>query len=41
MQIKPVDVDKSRDPFVKELGNLSELRVLRINNNEPNVEESM
>ncbi|XP_039778626.1 uncharacterized protein LOC120645995 [Panicum virgatum] len=41
LQIKPVDVDKSRDPFVKELGNLSELRVLRINNNEPNVEESM
>ena len=37
LQIKPVDVDKSRDPFVKELGNLSEFRVLRINNNEPNV----
>ncbi|RLN33226.1 leucine-rich repeat protein SHOC-2-like isoform X2 [Panicum miliaceum] len=41
LQIKPVDADKSRDPFVKELGNLSELRVLRINNNEPNVKESM
>lgn len=42
LQIKPVDVDKSRDPFVKELSNLSELKVLRINNNEPNdVKESM
>ncbi|CAM0145568.1 unnamed protein product [Urochloa decumbens] len=41
LQIKPVDVVKSRDPFVKELRNLSELRVLRINNNELDVKDNM
>ncbi|CAO2150442.1 unnamed protein product [Urochloa humidicola] len=41
LQIKPVDIDKSGDPFVKELRNLSELRVLRINNNEPDVKDNM
>ncbi|CAM0145600.1 unnamed protein product [Urochloa decumbens] len=40
-QVKPVDIDKSRDPFVKELRNLSELRVLRINNNERDVKDNM